>query len=82
MTFSERLNAVLHFKKIKQKDLAEATGVSQSTVSSWVNGTIPTLPNLAIVAKYIGVSIQVLLGYEPIVDELLGYYNGAPRLID
>lgn len=81
MTFSERLTALLRFEKIKQKDLAEMVGVSKATVSQWCNGVIPTLPNIALVARHLSVKIDTLLGYEPILDELLEYFMDSPRLI-
>ena len=49
------LNLIIK-NEIEQKDLAVALGVSEATVSSWVNGTrIPRMGTVNKICKYFGV---------------------------
>jgi transcriptional regulator with XRE-family HTH domain len=61
--FSERLKDCLIEKGYKQKALAKGIGVSESTVSDWLNKKKqPTADNIVAVAKFLSVSCDYLLG--------------------
>lgn len=48
---------------MEQKDLAKALGVSESTVSSWVNGSrIPRMGTVTKICKYFGVPKSAIIG--------------------
>lgn len=48
---------------MEQKDLAKALGVSESTVSSWVNGSrIPRMGTVTRICKYFGVPKSAVIG--------------------
>lgn len=56
------LNLIIK-NEIEQKDLAKALGVSESTVSSWVNGTrIPRMGTISKICNYFGVPKSAVLG--------------------
>jgi transcriptional regulator with XRE-family HTH domain len=60
---SERLEAVLEEKNIKQKELAKAIGVTEVTISRYLNGERKPRPDIIIkMADYLGVSTDYLLG--------------------
>lgn len=55
---------------LTQVELAERLNVSQSTITSWENGTRrPDLDLLPILAQIFGVTIDVLLGRDQIVTK-------------
>lgn len=61
---------------LSQKELADLCGVHQTAVSQWEKGrTTPDLESLKKLAKALGVSVELLLGEEPIQDEnkILGF---------
>jgi transcriptional regulator with XRE-family HTH domain len=56
------LNLIIQ-NRIEQKDLATALGVSEATVSSWVNGTrIPRMGAVSRMCTYFGVGRSAILG--------------------
>ena len=55
-------------KGLSQKELADALGVTQGTVSAWESGRWdPTVENLRAVAKVLGVTVDELIG-EPLEE--------------
>ena len=55
------LNLIIQ-NRIEQKDLATAIGVSEATVSSWINGTrIPRMGAVSRMCTYFGVSRSAIL---------------------
>ena len=55
---------------LTQVELAERLNVSQSTITSWENGTRrPDLDLLPVLAKIFGVSVDVLIGNESVVSQ-------------
>lgn len=55
---------------ITQKELGKVIGVSFQTISKWENGiTMPDISYLPPLAKYFGVSVDVLLGLEHLEEE-------------
>lgn len=50
---SRNLRRLIFEKQVEQKDVAKALGVSQSIVSSWVNGTrTPKMKNIDALCRY------------------------------
>lgn len=50
---SRNLRRLIFEKQVEQKDVAKAIGVSQSIVSSWVNGTrTPKMKNIDALCRY------------------------------
>lgn len=63
--FSTRLNEILKKKKITQDQLCKDTGISLGALSDYRNGkSEPRITNLRILADYIGVSCDYLLGID------------------
>lgn len=61
--FAIRLNEILKEKEITQKQFCEDTEIAVGSMSSYRNGkSEPTITNLRIIADYIGVSSDWLLG--------------------
>lgn len=61
--FSKRLAEVLKEKRLSQKDLAELSGVTTSSLSPWLKGTTePKIYGVAQIAKALNISIDYLLG--------------------
>lgn len=58
------LKELMRLRDIKQKEIAMEIGVTQPTVSDWVNGKkIPEGKNLQKLAKLLDVDPAVILGY-------------------
>ena len=63
------LNLIIK-NEIEQKDLAVALGVSEATVSSWVNGTrIPRMGTVNKICKYFGVPRSAILINSQLANE-------------
>ena len=60
-----RLKELREEKRLSQKEIAEALGVNEKTVSRWENGESTIKSDKAqALADYFGVSVGYLLGYE------------------
>lgn len=64
-TFEEivgrNLNRILYDKKVNQKVLAEAVGISGAAMSKMVNGTkVVSAEKLAAIAKYLKIPLEEL----------------------
>lgn len=63
--FSENLKKARKSKNISQKDLADLTGLTPSTISSYEQkGTTPTADKLCLLADVLDVSVDYLVGNE------------------
>ena len=82
MTIIQRIGKIMSFKGIKQKDLAEFLQVKPTTVSKMLNGKreikVYDYYMMSIMFKC---TIDDLLGSNKLLDALLEYYDGTPRLI-
>ena len=66
-TVSKNIRQVCSLKRIRQVEIAEHLGVSQSTVSNWFKGTNSIdIENLAELCSFLGVSLDQVFGVEPI----------------
>ena len=64
-TLSERLKMLRMEKQMTQKELAQATGLSQSAIGYWENGQrIPNALAVIALAKFFHVSIDYLIGFK------------------
>ena len=62
MTISDRIFEKLKELDMSQKEFAESTGISQSTISEWKSkGTNPTSEKIMIICKVLNVSPEWLL---------------------
>lgn len=66
MTISERIMLLLKQKNSSQKELADAIGVSLSTVNAWkIRGSLPSADKITAIASFFDVSTDYLLtGYD------------------
>ena len=66
MLISERIYHLLEERKISQREFAEKTGISQSTISDWRRkGTNPSADKIMIICEVLEVSpYELLLGTE------------------
>jgi len=63
--FAERFKELREDKKLSHRELAEALGVGNATISYWENGKYEiTAENLIKVAKYFNVTTDWLLGLQ------------------
>ena len=63
--FRERLKQLRNEKKLTQKQIGEAVGLSPITVSGWELGrSLPDAQTLPVLADFLGVSIDTLMGRE------------------
>lgn len=61
--FGRRLNAVLKYKGMTQRELSELIHMEDSSLSHYIHGHyIPALPNFIQIAKALNVSTDYLLG--------------------
>lgn len=87
MTISQRIFLILKEKKLKQKELAKRTGISESAISDWKKkGTNPAAENISAIADFLEVSLEYLVtGKEKGLSlpddelELLTYYKELPE---
>lgn len=62
-TVAELIVSGLNDKKMTQKELAEALGVSQSRVSDFVSGrSEPSLKQASLICRFLGIHPAVMLG--------------------
>ncbi len=62
MLISERIYKILEEKGITQKEFADRTGISQSTVSDWRRkGTNPSSDKILIICQVLGITPYELL---------------------
>lgn len=63
IAFGKRVRNLLDRQNKTQTELAQALGVSEGTVSSWINGRkFPRMGKVYAMADYLGVSMAYLLG--------------------
>lgn len=73
-----KLSQLRNAKGTTQYDVAKALGVSNKTVSKWENGiSAPDLAMLVALAKYYGVSTDVLLGLPCLEKSITGAFSTA-----
>lgn len=61
--FQIRLRELRESRSLSQKDLAQALGISQSTVAMWENGSnFPRKSTLFMIASFFKVSVDYLMG--------------------
>ena len=64
-TFPVRLRTLVADSGLTQQQLAAATGVSQASISGYLNGRrLPGPGELLVLARHFGVSLEYLLGAE------------------
>jgi len=68
-TFAERLKFLIKTSGVKQKDLARAVGLPESTISSYTRGEKePGVTKAALIARYFGVDLNWLILGESLED--------------
>lgn len=61
--FSKKLRSILIDMEISQAELSEKTGLTQATISRYLNGKmVPTGDKLYILSKTLNVSVDYMLG--------------------
>ena len=71
-TVGENLRSVCKVKGIKNKDIADHIGVSESCVSNWLRGKNSfDIDNLYSICQFLEVSIDQIFGISPIVFGVL-----------
>lgn len=62
MSIGRNLTLIMYDKKIKQKDIADYLGVTQQTISKFINGEkIPSVVRLMQIAECLGVTLDDLV---------------------
>ncbi len=62
MSIGRNLTLIMYDKKIKQKDIADHLGVTQQTISKFINGEkIPSVVRLMQIAECLGVTLDDLV---------------------
>lgn len=62
MKFGNNLKNALYNRRLTQTELAEKIGVSEMSVSRYVNGQkLPSVPKLILISKAVRVSMDTLL---------------------
>ena len=62
MSIGRNLTLIMYDKKIKQKDIADHLGVTQQTISKFINGEkIPSVVRLMQIAECLGVTLDALV---------------------
>lgn len=67
MNFSKALKELMQENRLTQSVLAESIGVSQRSVSKWLNGqSEPIASNIFVLAKFFDVTSDYLIGLSEI----------------
>lgn len=66
MAFINKLQMLCEDRGEKLRAVTKKIGIGDSTVTNWLNGTIPKLEHIVKVADYFGVSLDYLAGNEEI----------------
>lgn len=62
MSIGRNLTLIMYDKKIKQKDIADHLGVTQQTISKFINGEkIPSVVRLMQIAECLNVTLDDLV---------------------
>ena len=62
----KRLSAILDYFSITQKELAQRSGLTETSLSRYINGNrIPTVSAIISITKATGVSPSWILGFGP-----------------
>jgi transcriptional regulator with XRE-family HTH domain len=63
MTISQRIFGIMEKKHLKQSDLANFLGISNSSVSDWKKkGSVPSADKIVKISEFLNVSVDYLLG--------------------
>jgi transcriptional regulator with XRE-family HTH domain len=63
MTISQRIFGIMEKKHLKQSDLANYLGISNSSVSDWKKkGSVPSADKIVKISEFLNVSVDYLLG--------------------
>ena len=69
-----RLKELLFQRRMRQRELADATGITQAVISHYMGGTrMPILTNLVKIADVLNVSTDYLLGRVNSPEETFSY---------
>ncbi len=80
-TIAERIYENRIRMKLSQKELGEKVGVSNRAVSKWENGrSIPTTETCRLLAEIFHISLDVLLGTEPMLETSRHTYSKMESL--
>ena len=61
--FQKKLKLIMQTRNLKQRDLAEMTGLAQTTISSWLTkDAIPKVSSVEPLAKELGLTVGDLIG--------------------
>ena len=61
--FQKKLKLIMQTRNLKQRDLAEMTGLAQTTISSWLTkDAIPKVSSVEPLAKALGLTVGDLIG--------------------
>lgn len=65
MEISKQLSYIKKTYNLTQSDMAKLAGISQSTMSDWLNGKVnPTITNLISIANNLNITLDYLVGRE------------------
>lgn len=62
MNFAERLTELMQTNGITKYRISRDIGCSASTITNWLNGTMPTADKIQQLAEYFDVTVDYLLG--------------------
>lgn len=62
INFYNNLRNIMKEQSIKKVKLCDDLGISHSSIERWAKGILPTYANLILVAEYLDISIDKLLG--------------------
>lgn len=81
--FAERLNQALEIRKMPARELANRTGISETSISKYRKGIgMPARGRIINLSKALGVSVGWLLGYSDDVNSDLTPEEKARNRID
>lgn len=79
--FAKNLNRYLQEKRLTQKEVADAIGVTQQSMSFWMQGrNLPRMDKIQLLAEYLGVRYTDLICDNPLEETLEEAFDRRPDM--
>jgi len=78
MDYSKQLNRLKRERNLTQEDIARKAGVTQQTISNWINKRYPSLENIENLCNALGMEVWEFFIPK---DDIAKYYKISPEAL-